>query len=83
MEHFAHIHLGDIAQLQWWALINFYTVMAALLLINLVGLSTVIFEGRESWALATCAVGAFLLGSIAPYLAHLWSLPAGKQALYE
>jgi hypothetical protein len=74
LEHFAHVHITDLKELRWWSIVNFYTVMAALILINFVGLSTVIFRGRESWALTTCAIGAFLLGSIVPYLVHLWGL---------
>ncbi|HWB33982.1 MAG TPA: hypothetical protein VG753_01505 [Candidatus Paceibacterota bacterium] len=74
MEHFAHVHLEDLQQFNWWALINFYSVMSALVLINLVGLSTVIFRQAESWAIATSTVGAFLLGTVAPYLIHLWSI---------
>lgn len=73
MEHFAHIHLNTEG-VQWWSLINFYSVAGALLLINLVGLSNVIYRGDAPWALAASVLGAFLLGSIVPYLAHLWSL---------
>ncbi len=73
MEHFAHIHLHDVVSLNWWSLINFYSVIGGLLLINLVGLSTVIFGG-EIWAIVTSTIGAFLLGSILPYLYHLWSI---------
>ncbi len=80
MEHFAHVHLADVKTLQWWSVANIYSVAAALILINLVGLSNVIFVGREGWALVTCATGAFLVGTVAPYLVHLWSLPAGRQA---
>ena len=76
MEHFAHISPNDFASFTWWSVINFYTVMAGLLLINLVGLSTVIFNGDETSALRTCMVGAFLLGTIVPYLFHLWSIKA-------
>jgi hypothetical protein len=76
MEHFAHIHLHDIKSFTWWSIINFYSVMGGLLLINLVGLSTVIFRGAEMWAIATSGIGAFLLGTIAPYLVHLWSVKA-------
>jgi hypothetical protein len=74
MEHFAHIHKSDLTSLTWWSIINFYSVMGGLLLINLVGLSTVIFHGSEVWAILTSIVGAFLLGTIAPYLVHLWSV---------
>ena len=79
ISHFAHIHIEDLKELRWWSLINFYTVMGALLLINFVGLSTVIFDGRESWAIATCVFGAFLIGTIVPYLVHLWSTNAASQ----
>ncbi len=80
-EHFHHVHFMDIQNLSWWSVINFYSVMGALVLINLVGLSTVFFVGRESWAIASCVVGALLLGSLVPYLVHLWSLPAGKAGI--
>ncbi len=73
-EHFAHVHVADLKDLTWWSVVNFYSVMGALLLINLVGISTVFFSDAKPWAMATCIVGAFLLGSIAPYLVHLWSL---------
>jgi len=74
MEHFAHVHFRDVASLSWWSFINFYSVMGGLLLINLVGLSNVIFQGVEMWAIITSVFGAFLIGTIVPYLAHLWSI---------
>ena len=73
-KHFAHIHWSDIEQLNWWALVNFYSVMGGLILINFVGLSTVIFRGTELWAIISSVFGAFLLGTILPYLTHLWSI---------
>lgn len=73
-KHFAHIHIKDVEEGNWWAVINFYTVMAALGLINLVGLTSVIFHNLEPMTLATSAFGAFLIGSIVPYLIHLWSI---------
>lgn len=79
MRHFAHIHVKDISVLNWWSLINFYSVMSALLLINLVGFTTVILHNLKPMALLTSAVGAFLIGTIVPYLIHLWSLPAGRR----
>lgn len=79
MEHFAHIHFHDIKSLTWWSFLNFYSVMGALVLINLVGLSDVIFAGSETWAIATSVFGAFLIGSIVPYLFHLWSIKAAHQ----
>ncbi len=76
MEHFAHVHAHDFAALNWWSVINFYTIAGGLLLINLVGLSTVFFGGEIVSAVRTSMVGAFLLGSIVPYLFHLWSIKA-------
>jgi len=73
-EHFAHVHIKELKTLTWWSIINFYTVMSALILINLVGLSTVIFQGSQNSAIITSSVGAFLLGTIAPYLLHLWTI---------
>ncbi len=80
VEHFAHVHLYDITAFNWWSVINFYTVMGGLLLINLVGLSTVIFGGDAQSAIRTSMVGAFLLGTIVPYLIHLWSIKAPHHA---
>ncbi len=74
MEHFAHIHSHDIASLTWWSVINYYSVMGGLLMINLIGLSNVIFRGEQYWAIITSIIGAFLIGTIVPYLFHLWSL---------
>ncbi|MDP3646259.1 MAG: hypothetical protein Q8R25_04175 [bacterium] len=80
MEHFAHIHSTDLKNLTWWSVVNFYSVMGGLVLINCVGLSTVFFYGSESWAIGTSVVGALLIGSIAPYLVHLWSVTATARA---
>jgi len=73
LSHFAHIHI-DKGEFNWWALINFYSVMGSLFLINLVGLTTVIFHNLKPMTLATSAFGAFLIGSIIPYLIHLWTI---------
>ncbi len=72
-EHFAHVHVHGLKDITWWSFINFYTIMGALVLINLVGFSTVLVPS-ETLAIGTSAVGALLLGTIAPYLLHLWSL---------
>lgn len=80
MNHVAHLHMADARGLQWWSVINFYSIAGALLVINLLGLSVVVFEGREPLALATCAVGAFLVGTLAPYLIHLWSISAAQNS---
>lgn len=74
MEHFAHIHLKDITGFSWWSVVNFYTVAGALVLINFVGFSNVILGGSKMGAIVTSALGAFLLGTIFPYLAHLWTI---------
>ncbi len=76
MEHFAHVHFHDLTTFTWWSVINFYSVAGGLLLINLVGLSTVIFGGDSESAIRTSMVGAFLLGTVVPYLIHLWSIKA-------
>ena len=74
MQDFAAVEVKGVRGFAWWSVINFYTVMAALLLINLVGLTTVLLHNLEPMALATSAVGAFLIGTIVPYLIHLWSI---------
>jgi len=79
MEHFSHIHIHSYRSLNWWTFVNFYSVAGGLLLINLVGLSTVIFAHNEQSAIRTCMVGALLLGSVFPYLLHLWSVKAPHQ----
>ena len=77
-EHFAHIHVRGLSDLTWWSVLNFYSVAGALVLINLVGLSTVILKS-EAFAIATSSVGALLLGTILPYLFHLWTISATHQ----
>ncbi len=77
-KHFAHVHIKELNHFAWWSLVNFYSVMGALALINLVGFSTVIFRQNEMLAILTSVVGAFLLGTIAPYLVHLWSIKAAQ-----
>jgi hypothetical protein len=76
MEHFAHIHIMDIAALNWWAVINFYTVLGGLFLVNLLGFSTVILKGSVEAVIITSMAGAFMIGTIVPYLLHLWSVSA-------
>lgn len=80
VEHFAHVHLGELHDLRWWKVVNFYTVMMSLLLINFVGLTDVIFHEAKNWAIVTSTVGAFLIGTIVPYLIHVWSIKATAHA---
>lgn len=79
MEHFSHVHISDLTKLQWWSVVNFYSIAGALVMTNLVGLSTVIYRGNDAWALTACAAGAFLIGTIFPYLVHLWSIKAPQK----
>jgi hypothetical protein len=74
MEHFAHIHISG--EIKWWSLINFYSIAGALLIINLLGLTVVIHNESQTWVMFTCAVGAFLVGTLTPYLIHLWTISA-------
>ena len=74
MEHFAHIHSKDVKNMTWWSVVNFYSIVCGLILINLVGFTNIILSGSPFWTVLTSVVGAFLIGSIAPYLAHLWSV---------
>ncbi len=74
IEHATHVHMKDVRALRWWSLINFYSVMGALLIINLVGLSMVWLKGNDTIAITTCVLGAFGEGTLAPYLYHLWSI---------
>jgi hypothetical protein len=80
MERFAHISHKDVQNLTWWSFINFYSVTCVLILINLIGFTTVILDRSAPLAILTSVVGAALIGSILPYLAHLWRLPAATQA---
>jgi hypothetical protein len=75
MRHFAHVDIGEEG-FHWWTLLNFYTVIGALVLINFVGLTTVILHNLKPMALGTSALGAFLIGSTLPYLIHLWRIKA-------
>lgn len=73
MERFARIEHSDVKNLTWWSIINFYSIMCGLILINLVGFTNVILQGSPTFIIVTSAVGAAFVGSILPYLAHLWS----------
>lgn len=74
IKHFAHVHIDELKDVTWWSVINFYSIISALVLINLVGLTTVLLHNLKPMALLTSAFGAFLIGTIIPYLAHLWSI---------
>jgi hypothetical protein len=80
MERFAHIEHSDVRNLTWWSIINFYSITAALVLINLVGFTNVILAGSPLFIIITSVVGAALIGSILPYLAHLWTIPFKRDA---
>jgi hypothetical protein len=79
MEHFAHIKHADLKNLTWWSIVNYYSIMGALILINLVGFTNVILDGSPAFVIITSVVGASLIGSILPYLAHLWTVPLIKK----
>jgi len=81
IEHATHVHSKDLTSLKWWSVINFYTIMGALLIINLVGLSMVWLKGNDMLAITTCVLGAFGVGTLAPYLSHLWSLRRSSRSL--
>lgn len=74
MERFARIDHEDVKKLTWWSVINFYSVMCGLVLINLVGFTNIILSGSPLFIIITSVVGAALVGSIVPYLAHLWTI---------
>lgn len=78
--HFAHIEVRGFTKMKWWIFINYYSIMGALVLINFVGISTVLFRNNTAFAITTSVVGAFLIGSIAPYLIHLWRINATHHA---
>jgi hypothetical protein len=71
---FAEIEVSGIKGFKWWSVLNFYTVLTTLALINLVGLTTVLLHNLKPMALVTSAFGAFLIGTIFPYLYHLWTI---------
>jgi hypothetical protein len=73
-QDFSELEASGVRGFKWWSIINFYTVLTTLALINLVGLTTVLLHNLEPMALATSAFGAFLIGTIFPYLYHLWSI---------
>jgi hypothetical protein len=47
--------------------------MCGLILINLVGFTNIILSGSPLMTLVSSVAGALLVGSIVPYLAHLWT----------
>jgi hypothetical protein len=76
MEHFTHIHFSDLRSLTWWSFINYYSIIGGLILINLIGFTNIILGGSPIFIVISSVVGAALVGSIFPYLVHLWSVPA-------
>lgn len=76
MERFAHISHEDVRRLTWWSIVNFYSIMCGLVLINLIGFTNIILHGQHtSFIIGTSIVGALFVGSIFPYLVHLWAIP--------
>jgi hypothetical protein len=75
LEHFAHIESEDFRKMTWWSVVNFYSIVCGLILINLVGFTNVILKGSPTFVILTSVIGALLIGSIVPYLAHLWTVP--------
>ncbi len=83
MERFARIEHHDFKNLTWWSFVNFYSIMAALVLINLIGLTNVILDASPKLIATTSAVGAAFIGSIVPYLIHLWTVPYVHKRLMQ
>jgi hypothetical protein len=75
MERFAHISHEDVKKFTWWSLINFYSIMCGLVLINLIGFTNIILGGSKNFIIGTSVAGALFVGSIVPYLFHLWTIP--------
>lgn len=74
MERFARIDPEDVRKLTWWSVVNYYSIMCGLVLINLVGFTNIILRGSPLFIIITSSIGAAFVGSIIPYLAHLWSI---------
>jgi hypothetical protein len=79
MVHFAHIRSKDLKNLTWWSIVNFYSIMCGLILVNLVGFTNVILDRSPVFTVVSSVVGALLIGSIVPYLAHLWTFTMEKR----
>jgi hypothetical protein len=75
VEHFTHIHFSDVKSLTWWSFVNYYSIMCGLILINLVGFTNIILGRSLVFVVLSSVVGAALIGSIFPYLVHLWTIP--------
>jgi hypothetical protein len=79
-QDFAHVETAGIKGFAWWSILNYYTIMSTLVLINLVGLTTVLLHNLKPMALLTSAFGAFMIGSIIPYHIHLWTIKTKQNA---
>ncbi len=80
MDHFSRIEPEDVQRLTWWSIVNFYSVMGGLILVNLIGFTNIILSGSPTFIIITSAVGAVFVGSIVPYLGHLWSIPLTRRS---
>lgn len=72
IEHYVTDNKDEIKTLTWWSIVNFYAILCALIMMNLIGLSRILFEGHTTIAIGVVAFGAFLIGTILPYIIHLW-----------
>lgn len=72
MEEFVHTSKEELKAFTWWSIVNFYAIMCALIMMNLVGLSRILFDGNMYLATGVVAFGAFLIGVTLPYVIHLW-----------
>lgn len=79
LEHFAEIKPEDLKNLSWWSIVNFYSIMCGLVLINLIGFTNIILKGSPAFIIATSSIGAFFVGTIVPYLIHLWAHPVRER----
>jgi hypothetical protein len=72
MEEFVHSSREELKAFTWWGIVNFYAIMCALIMMNLVGLSRIFFEENGHLATVVVGFGTFLIGVTLPYVIHLW-----------
>lgn len=73
VEHYLHVHVKTLDNLEWWSVVNVHTIIVTLLLVNIIGLNELIFDSPE-WTRFIIVASNFLIGTTIPYLIHLWTI---------
>lgn len=75
LEHYLHIHIKSLENLEWWSIVNVHTVIVTLIFIDLLGLNRTVYDSAPA-TLFIVVLALFLVGTVIPYAVHLWTIKA-------